>query len=56
MLRVAVKVPTEPGLNVILNVQLEFAGTLGWQVLVSSKSFCPLQLTLLMVSAVDPAF
>ena len=29
MLRVAVKVPVVNGVNVILKVQLEFAGTLG---------------------------
>ena len=35
--KVAVKVPAVSGLKVTLNVQVEFAGTLGWQVLVSLK-------------------
>jgi hypothetical protein len=34
MLRVAVMVPVACGLKVIENVQVVFAGTLGWQVLV----------------------
>jgi hypothetical protein len=56
MLKVALKVPTALGVNVILNVHEELAGTLGWHVLVWAKSFWPLQATLLMASAVDPAF
>lgn len=56
MLIVAVKVPTPLGVQVTLNVQEELAATLLPQVLVSAKSFWPLQLTLLMGIAVEPAF
>ena len=56
MLNVAENVPTPLGVHVMLNVHEELAGTLGWQVLVSAKSFWPLQPTLLIVIAVDPAF
>lgn len=58
MLRVAVSTPVVCGVNVTLNVQLELAGTLGWQVLVWLK-FGPallMMFTLLMVIAVEPAF
>lgn len=53
---VALKVPTEGGVKVKLNVQLELAGTLGWQLLIWPKAFWPVKFTLLIGIATDPAF
>ena len=58
MLNVALNVPTALGVNVILNVHDELAGTTAGvpQVLVCAKSFWPLQAMLLSDSGTEPAF